>query len=215
MTAPNETGSQGAPNGAANADAGVDTSNVNQGVSDATGAQEADTSQGDTVSRAEYEDVKRRMQAADQNRSRVEKEAAEAKQKLAEIERKDQSELERATTDLQAAKTEIETLVGKLNDQALENAFLTNNKYSWANSKDALRLLELEGVEVKDGQVTGLEPAIAKLAKDKPYLLKKDDGDTGGDGSSGASGSVTNGKRKGENPNDKKDYSGRFPALKR
>jgi hypothetical protein len=105
-----------------------------------------------------------------------------------------------------------------VDQMTLQNAFLTDNKHTWVDASDALRLLDMDGVEVKDGNVTGLGAAIEKLAKAKPHLLqkteKKDDED-GKDGSSAASGSANNGRRKGDESKDKRDYSGRFPALKR
>lgn len=208
MTAPNDTGSQQGQGSTNDAQGDNDTTNDTQGASGdagtSNGASTDDTTNVDTVTRAEFDSLFKRMQAADTAKSAAEN-------KLKELERKDQSDLQKAQTDLEDTRKLNEQLSSKLNEMALQNAFLTDNKHSWADPGDALRLLNMEGVEVKDGVVTGLAPAIEKLAKDKPYLLKKE-----GDGtdSSGASGSATNGKRKGSDPNDKKDYSGRFPALK-
>lgn len=209
MTAPNDNGSQQGQGSTNDAQGTNDTNVVDPNASGATGTSNdasTDTSTNvDTVTRVEFDQLFKRMQAADTAKSTAEN-------KLKELERKDQSDLQKAQTDLEDTLKANQELSSKLNEMALNNAFLTDNKHSWADPADALRLLNMEGVEVKDGVVTGLAPAIEKLAKDKPYLLKKE-----GDGtdSSGASGSATNGKRKGSDPNEKTDYSGRFPALKR
>lgn len=209
MTAPNDNGSQQGQGSTNDAQGDNDTSNNDPNASGAAGTSndvpKDDATSVDTVTRAEFDQLFKRMQAADTAKSTAEN-------KLKELERKDQSDLQKAQTDLEDTLKANQELSSKLNEMALNNAFLTDNKHSWADPADALRLLNMEGVEVKDGVVTGLAPAIEKLAKDKPYLLKKE-----GDGtdSSGASGSATNGKRKGSDPNEKTDYSGRFPALKR
>ena len=70
----------------------------------------------------------------------------------------------------------------------LENAFLKSGGYDWVDPEAALRLADLSAVEFdeKTNKAMGLESALAKLAKDKPYLLKakaededKDKGDKG------------------------------------
>lgn len=170
-----------------------------------------DTKGDDVVTRAEFDAVFRRMQAAD-------KAKADAETKLREKEKAELSELERAKSDVEDLKKQNTDLLEQINTTALENAFFKDNKHTWHDPSDALRLLDMEGVEVKDGEVKGLAPAIEKLAKNKPHLLKsesddKGDGGSGGN-SSGASGSANNGKRKGD-PGPKSDMSKRFPALKR
>jgi hypothetical protein len=189
-----------------------DTNTGNQGASGDQGVSGTDKNEQPAVTVAEFEAMRERMKAADRAK-------ADAETKLREIERKDMSELDKAKTDLQDRDAQIKTLTEKVSEMALQNAFLTNNKYTWHDPEDALRLLNREGVEVgEDGKVKGLAPAIAELAKKKPHLLKseKDDSKDGnGNGSPAASGSATNGKRKGEGSDDKVDYSRRFPALKR
>lgn len=209
-----ETGSQDDADATKGTEGNNDTSSTDTdaqgGTGDAQGGTD-DAAKGDVVTRAEFDNLFKRMQAADQAK-------AAAETKLKEIERKDQSELEKAQSDLADIKKAHEQAMADLNEKALENEFLANNKFTWHDAKDALRLLDMDGVEVKDGNVTGLADAINKLAKAKPHLLKSEKDDSGnGDGSngsSGASGSATNGKRKGEGKDDKVNYSGRFPALK-
>jgi hypothetical protein len=211
---------QNASGASGDANTGDTSGQGSQNASGATGAQDGGATNDDAtgnVSRTEFEDLKRRMQAADKNRTDAEKRATDAEAKLKEIERKDQSELEKTKSDLEESQKQIATLSEKLDQQALQNAFLTHNKHTWVNPTDALRLLDREGVEVKDGNVTGLDVAIEKLAKDKPYLLTDDSGKgKAGNSSSGASGSATNGKRAGEGKDDTKKASpSRFPALRK
>lgn len=208
-----KTGSEGSA-GTSGGDAGAN----GQGTGD-SGAS-GDAGQGDggkqggddkgTVSQADLDAVTRRMQAADRR-------ASEAEAKLRELADKDKSELERAQGRVGELEKELADARSMIDQMALRNAFFTDNKHTWHDPTDALALLDREGVEVKDGQVTGLAAAIEKLAKAKPHLLKSDDSGKGGgngSGSSGASGSANNGKRAGEGKDDKRDYSGRFPALR-
>lgn len=110
---------------------------------------------------------------------------------------------EEARTEVKTLKTEIAKLkkdgtpddaLKKSNDEltsenaklksanealALENAFLKETEYDWVDPSAALRLADLDAVEFdeKTGKAMGLGTALAKLAKDSPYLLKpkKDD----------------------------------------
>jgi hypothetical protein len=209
-----ETGSQNDDKGAESAQ-GSDTANKgSEGVSDAQGANAGaknDTPEG-TVTLAEYESVKARMQAADKAKS-------DAENKLRELEKKDMSALEKAETEVKERDQKIATLEKQVEGMALQNAFLTDNKYSWHDPSDALALLEKSDIEIdkETGKVKGLRQAIDNLAKKKPHLIVGDkDKGKNGDDSSAASGSATNGRRKGEDDGrDKRDYSKRFPALKR
>lgn len=213
--AQNASGASGDANG------GDTSGQGSQNASGATGDQNGGSSNDDAttgnVSRQEFEDLKRRMQAADKNKTEAEKRAESAETELKKLKEKDLSELEKTKSQLEDLQKQNASLLEKLDQQALQNAFLTHNKHTWVNPTDALRLLDREGVEVKDGNVTGLDVAIEKLAKDKPYLLSDDSGKgKAGNSSSGASGSANNGRRAGEGKDDNKKASpNRFPALKR
>lgn len=192
---------------------GDDTTNDDQGVSGAAGTSNDasdDTSSGDTVSRSELDKALERMKAAD-------KRASELDSKLKEIERKEKTELENAQSDLEELKSKLGDREQQVADLQLENAFLTQNKYVWHDPTDAMRLMDTTGVRVEDGKVIGLAEAVEKLAKAKPHLLKSTDGDDEGKGknSTEASGTPRNGTRKGDKKEPPRDYSARFPALKR
>ncbi|MGE3487437.1 MAG: hypothetical protein AB7L09_22175 [Nitrospira sp.] len=197
---------------ASNGDAGGDDArNANQNASGDAGTSNdtssIDRSGDDNVSRAELDNALKRMKAADQR-------ADGLQAKLKEWEDKDKSDLEKAQGTVQELTAERDQLADRVRTMAFENAFLTDNKYTWHDSRDALRLLDMDGVEVKDdGTVVGLKPAIEKLAKAKPHLIKQNDGGSG-NSSSAASGTANNGTRKGSKTDPPKDYSSRFPALR-
>jgi seryl-tRNA synthetase len=156
------------------------------------------------VSREEFEKLHARMTAAD-------KRASEEEEKRKALEREKMSETEKVAAELKDVTAERDNLKTQVTDLRLENAFLSDNKYTWHDPQDALRLIDLDGVEVKDGKVTGLSEAIEKLAKNKKHLLKTEEE---GKSSSAASGSATNGTRKGDKKDPPKNYSSRFPALR-
>lgn len=202
-------GAQNVPGTSDNAQGGDNAGDTSQNVSGAAeGAQEGDDSTtNDTVTRSEFDQLKKRMQAAD-------KRASDALAELDQRKRADQDELTNAKQDLEKAQKRIAELEKQIDKTALENAFLTDNGHEWVDSSDALRLLDMDGVEVKEGTVTGLKPAIEKLAKAKPHLLKPETG-SGKGSSSEASGSAGNGRRKGQTGERTVDYTNRFPALRK
>ena len=183
-----------------------DTEGTSSDAQDTTGSQQDSSSKSDdVVPRSEAEAYKARMQAAD-------KRASDAEKKLEERERKERSDLENAQKDLEQAQARIAQLEQLVNSTAVETEFVKYGKHDWVDVEAALRLLDREGVEVKDGKVSGLGPAIEKLVKAKPYLLKANNNQND---SSGASGSASNGRRKGDGDAVKRDLSSRFPALRK
>lgn len=211
-----KTGSENASGTSDDTRTGDDKGDTSQSASGAAGGSQTEsdddaegTSNDAVVSRDEFEQLKRRMQAADQRASRAEQELNEKK-------RAEQDEVTNLKQDLETAQKTIGELQTLIDKTALENAFFKNNKHTWHDPADALALLDREGVEVKDGTVTGLGPAIEKLAKAKPHLLKSESDSGGGKGSSEASGSANNGTRKGgkQQVPDKQRLASRFPALR-
>jgi hypothetical protein len=206
--ADDQTGAQNASDTTNDAQGTNDTTNdaqTPQGDAGTPNDASTNDAQGNVVTRDEYEKALERMRAADRAKS-------EAENKLKERERKDMGELEKAQADVKDLTAERDALRTQLNDVRLENAFLSNNKHSWVDPQDALRLLDMDGVEIKDDKVHGLAEAVDKLAKAKPHLLKKDEG---GNSSSAASGTANNGTRKGGTKTPPKNYQSRFPALRR
>lgn len=123
---------------------------------------------------------------------------AEVNKRLKDIEDKDKSESEKAKADAEAAlaakeKADADLIVAqnKNDELQIQIAFLASSKYTWHDAGVALKLVSDFGeVEVKDGEVKGLDKAIDKMAKDKPFLVK-----AGGDAGAGqgASGQQPNG----------------------
>lgn len=134
--------------------------------------------------------------------------------RLKAIEDKDKSELDKTTGDLTDAQAKVKTLEARNQELAIQNAFLSDNKHSWANPKTALKLADLSEVEIdEDGTVTGLDKALDKLAKSDPYLLKGKDDDDEGDGPQPPTGQPVTKKAKG-NP-DREKLLKKYPALNR
>jgi hypothetical protein len=130
---------------------------------------EDDDKDDEPVSREEFERMRRRMRKADQR-------AQAAEQALRDKEREGQKPDEQATADLEAARTENATLKETLSSLRLENAFLLSNTVSWHDPELAMReVLKDDDVEIDDeGAVTGLDRALKRLARKKPYLVKQD-----------------------------------------
>lgn len=149
-----------------------------------------------TYTEEEYNAIVRRMQAADRT-------ATEKGNKLAEIENSKKDELTRAKDDNTRLLAENERLKEE-NRKILVRADFGLAGVQWHNPATALATLLNEypdAVSVdNDGKVVGMKAAVDKLAKEHAYLVKsaeeKKDEDTG---TSAATGSVKNGKRKGDN----------------
>lgn len=149
-----------------------------------------------TYTQEEYDAIVRRMQAADRT-------ATEKGNKLAEIENSKKDELTRAKDDNTRLLAENEKLKEE-NRKVLVRADFGLAGVQWHNPSTALATLLNEYPDAvtvdEDGKVVGMKGAVEKLAKEHAYLVKsteeKKDEDTG---TSAATGSVKNGKRKGDN----------------
>ncbi|QPX61859.1 scaffolding protein [Microbacterium phage DannyDe] len=134
----------------------------------------------------------KRIAALEEEKQRFYDQREELKVQLKEKD-KEIAKLKKDGTPDEALKAEVETTT-KANEKLtaentrlrLENAFLTENGFDWVDPKAALRLADLDAVEIdeKTGKVVGLNSALTKLAKDSPYLLKPkaDDEDKDKDG---------------------------------
>lgn len=166
-------------------------------------------SQGDSNTQPSAEDlaaelarVRARMQAADRRAS-----AAEAKVK--EFEDKDKSELQKATETAQEATRALEEAQQKLRDQQMLVAFHSSNKYDWHDPSLALKELDTELITVEDdGTVKGMDKALEKLAKAKPFLVKKEEKSGGKSG-----GSFNGGGGKSSGP-DASTMATKYPAIR-
>lgn len=106
---------------------------------------------------------------------RVEAENAlkEANKRIKQLEKDGTPDDALKTSNDELTKTN-EKLLSVNQTLMLENAFLKATGYDWVDPEAALRLADLSEVEFdeKTNKAVGLESALAKIAKDKPYLLK-------------------------------------------
>lgn len=168
-----------------------------------------------TVPEWKYAKAMKRMQAADQRSSRLEKELAELKKQgtdAKDVDAKLREENEKLTP-------KVEKLTKDNNELRLQVAFLSANEINWVDPQVALKLVDLSDVDIDDetGKVDtrALKAALKDLARTKKYLVRpaagKDEDDSD---DSGASGRKMNGKRKGDKDTvDRKALAKRFPAL--
>lgn len=178
----------GAEDGGSGDDGGA-TSDSDADVDD-TETEEPDTSGSeDQVSRADFDKLKRQLQAADKNRSALEK-------RLKELDDKDKGELQKATERVTELEKTTEKQAAELAKLRLDNAFLSaETGITWHDPGDALALAErkgyLEGVVEEDGKVNAstLKEKLKQLAKASPHLVK-----------SGSNGSSSNGSGSGTTP---------------
>lgn len=149
-------------------------------------------------------------------RQEAEKERDELRARLAEIEGKDKTELEKVSTRVTELESENETLRNDLHRARIENAFLTDNKYSWHNPRRALDLADLSEVEIdEDGKVLGLTKALDALAKSDAYLLKPKDGEKEEEVVSTGDPKSTSKRTAQQTDAEKQALVNKYPALRR
>lgn len=129
-----------------------------------------------------HDENSRRRNENKQLREQNEKQA----KRLKEIEDKDKSEFDKTAEERDSLKTTNEKLAETNRQLALQVAFLEDGTQNWHNPKAALKLLDLDGVEIGDDGVTGLDKAIKKLAEENPFLLKGAKEEDDDDSASGA-----------------------------
>lgn len=207
-----ENGNAGADNNAGqNDDQGGDGGQQNNdgGSSGSNDGSNQGQSGTETVSKADFDALFARMQAADRR-------ASKAEQDLRAAQDAGKTEQQRKDDEREAAIKERDALRAEVRNARIANAFLTVTGFNWHDPSDALDMLMaryLDGVDIDDnGKVNGIDAAVKKMAKDKPYLIKAESSSTAAD--------QMNGTRKGEgNRGDQKarDESliKRFPAMQR
>jgi hypothetical protein len=182
----------------------------NAGTTDpGTGTPPGEPGTAKTYTQAEMDAIMARMQAADRT-------AAQKTADLKKITDAQLSEQEKKEQDLKDAQEKASKLAVRVQEQAVENAFLTDRTYSWVNPGSALKLLDRDGVTVDDdGKVQGMKAALDKLAKSDSYLIKTPDGDdaSGGKGKQGTTGSTGTNRQHGQG-NDRAKWERDFPAMR-
>jgi hypothetical protein len=215
-TATAQTGTQGGAGGTTDSGQGATGSGS---TSDDKGAAQSD---GDkptdaTVSREEFDQLRRQLSAADKKRE-------EAERRAKEFEDRDKSELDKATERAAQLEAERDSAREEAAQLRLERTMLADPTYGadkWHDPEDVLVRL---GKAVKDGQVTikedgkveGVTAFLKKLSIEKRYLLKSEGGSAA---TSGATGSAMNGDKRGASGESKEAKRARleaeFPALRR
>lgn len=136
--------------------------------------------EGDTFDRAYVEGLRRENA---KHRTR----ATEAEGKLADIEREQMSELDKAKAGEKDEKALRISAEKALASERLSN-FVRGQASKFHNPQDAVDLIDLGSIEVDDDgdpNKEAVEKLLAAVAKDKPYLLKsagKGSGDGGPQG---------------------------------
>jgi hypothetical protein len=183
-------------------------------------SKEDDTDEDDKpkYSAREYDKLKRRLAASDKRQGALQKQLDELKAGKA-------GELDKA---VKAEIDELKPKAAKLADQnkamRLQLAFLSTpiKGVVWEDADAAMRLVDLSDVDIDEetGEIDkrDLAAAMRRLAKDKPYLVKKakdddKDDDEPEDKSSGAPMNRRTKKTKGKP--DRAALAKRFPVLNR
>lgn len=146
--------------------------------------------------------------------------------RLKALEDKDKKPDEIVSRDLEEARTKADRLEADNRSKTLRLAFFESNTVDWVDPADALKLVDLDEVDVDDDgtvDAKALRVALKDLARRKPHLVKKpktesldDDKDDNGQ-SSGRTAGTMNGKRRGQTGSGKsrEDLAKKFPVLGR
>jgi hypothetical protein len=157
------------------------------------------------------ENAKRRKRLREAETAKA---AAEAE--LKKHEDKNKSDLEKATADLEAANAKIAQLAESNKKSTIERAFLRHNKHKWHDPETALKLVDMSDVTVDDeSNVEGMKEAVDALAKEHPYLLKRDEDEEEGEGKPSGAAFGKN-KKDGKNKQaDREALLEKYPTLTR
>lgn len=119
------------------------------------------------VTRAEYDTILKRLQAADKAKGAAEK-------RLREMDDAEKSELEKAQRDLQVATERAERAEAEALRARMEKELLKYPGYTWHDPDAVLTLVDMDLIDVDEetGKIKGVREALKKLATEKPYLLK-------------------------------------------
>lgn len=167
------------------------------------------------LSAEEAERLRKRMKAADKN-------ASELAARLKEFEDKDKGEVDKATERAEAAEAAVQERDETISELRLQNAFLASNEIAWDDPEYALDFANrrgyLDDVRDEDGSVDAkaLKSALARLAKDKPSMIKKDSSDKDEDEDQPPSGGTVGRKTGGKKGKfDEETLRRKYPALNR
>lgn len=148
--------------------------------------------------------------------------------RLKVLENKDKPADEVAAAELTEAKNRADQLAEKNKSMTLKLAFFESNTIDWIDPADALRLVDLDDVDVDDSgtvDAKALRLALRDLAKRKPHLVKKskaepddtdDEDDDDEEPRSRRSAPKMNGRRSGRGKQpSREELAKKFPVLNR
>ena len=85
------------------------------------------------------------------------------------------SDAEKLQAEIKAVKGQHDALAAELNAERIRTAILTKaTELGFASPEDALLLINLADVEVKDGKVSGFEKSLTALAESNRLAMKDD-----------------------------------------
>jgi len=135
------------------------------------------------------------------------------------------SEEDRRTKELKEAQERVDRLTLGQRRLVAKNAFLESNDYEWQNPGVALRLIDLDSLEIieEDGEMQikdtkELKKLLDGLAKDHPYLLKskdEDKDDKGGNRFVGRTGDGPKSKDKKTADAERQRLLKKYPSLRK
>lgn len=136
-----------------------------------------DKDEDEKVSKKDLDALSERMKAADRRADAAEK-------KVKEYEDKDKDDLTKATERVTELEESVQTLTNQNQSLRLENSFALNNSFTWHDPSVVLDLVrKRDDVTIEeDGTVKGMDDALKKIAKDKPFLVKTEEEDDGSGG---------------------------------
>lgn len=115
------------------------------------------------------EELKAQLAEKDAQIQRVNAESAERRKELDALKKEkadNLSDIEKLQAESKAGKDAHESLASELQAERIRTAILTKaSELGFASPEDAMALLNLADVEVKDGQVTGFEKSLKALAE--------------------------------------------------
>jgi hypothetical protein len=186
-----------------------ETSGSGDGATDKAGKGKTDDPDKQRLS-SEAASYRRKLRATEQELAalRTEREEREAAER---------TELENATKTAEKLQSELQEARDAVTDLRIQNAFLTDNTFTWHNPQRALKLADLSEVEISDdGTVTGLKEALEALARSDSYLIKAEDKeDDEPEDDAPPTGGVTGKGKRGKDEADRQRLLNKYPSLRR
>ena len=118
-------------------------------------------------------ELRRLLSEAQSGRKTLDSELKEIRSKLEERERAERTDLENYKADTEKLQAENAELKKALETTAITNAILNNRKFQFHDATDVLNNLKITELKVdtKTGQVEGIDLELARVAKEKPFLV--------------------------------------------